>query len=372
MLKKIFLITILLFTFFTQLTFAAEQTFQELISVLEDAQQQSDENKDTDFNGIYENKIERAEFELDQARDEFPIEAARYDYENKEEKVNSQAQEMKDEWQGHIDWLYSKVEELKKQEEIIQQQADNALDYADSLPEGKAQDEAYAKAEILDEELEKKLEEIQQQVNDTQKKADDAQQILDDDIEKKLSESDDEKKVLSQALMEWDFKEKKEWYALNAEIAQEEYEEAIKNNPECNLSPCKELKIDAESAQEEYQKAKDDYDDSTESKDDISSRGYMINVNDISPWKKVESWDTVKMSINRTLGTVIQSLMMLLWSLALLIMTVGAGFIILHHGQDELLSKWKTIFMSWVYALVVALGSYYLVAILRFLLFTGN
>jgi len=50
-------------------------------------------------------------------------------------------------------------------------------------------------------------------------------------------------------------------------------------------------------------------------------------------------------------------------------MSVGAGYMILHHGQDELLSKGKAIFMSGVYALVVALGSYYLVAIFRFILF---
>jgi hypothetical protein len=84
---------------------------------------------------------------------------------------------------------------------------------------------------------------------------------------------------------------------------------------------------------------------------------------------KVDKNNDTKQNVNYALGTIIQTLMIALWSLALLIMTVGAGYIVLHHGQDELLSKWKSIFMSWVYALVVALSSYYLVAIFRYILF---
>jgi uncharacterized Tic20 family protein len=81
---------------------------------------------------------------------------------------------------------------------------------------------------------------------------------------------------------------------------------------------------------------------------------------------------TAKENINYTLSTIIQTMMVLLWSLALLVMTIGAGYIVLHHGQDELLSKWKSIFMSWIYALIVALSSYYLIAIFRYILFQWN
>lgn len=125
-------------------------------------------------------------------------------------------------------------------------------------------------------------------------------------------------------------------------------------------------------AQTNYQTAKDSYAKSDESENNITSAGYKISVNDISPGMAVEKWNTVNQSINKTLGKIIQSMMVLLWSLALLIMTIGAWFMILHHGQDELLSKWKSIFMSWVYALIVALSSYYLIAIFRYILFTGN
>ena len=101
---------------------------------------------------------------------------------------------------------------------------------------------------------------------------------------------------------------------------------------------------------------------------DLTSPGFTIHVNDISPGMDVQGSNTSEV-INYALWTIIQKMMIALWSFALLIMTIGGGYIILHHWQDELLSKWKAIFMSWVYALVVALSSYYLVAIFRFILF---
>lgn len=85
-------------------------------------------------------------------------------------------------------------------------------------------------------------------------------------------------------------------------------------------------------------------------------------------WIKVD-WKNTSQVINKTLGTVIQKLMIALWVLAVLIMTIWAWYIIMYHGQDELLSKGKSIFMSGITALVVALSSYYLVAILRYILY---
>lgn len=129
-------------------------------------------------------------------------------------------------------------------------------------------------------------------------------------------------------------------------------------------------------AQNELTKAWDDlkefwdkYIASDESKWDLSSIGFQISVNDtLGVWIKVEDKKTSEV-LNRTLGTVIQKLMVALWVLSVLIMTVWAWYIILYHGQDELLSKGKSIFMAWITALVVALSSYYLVSILRFILY---
>lgn len=74
---------------------------------------------------------------------------------------------------------------------------------------------------------------------------------------------------------------------------------------------------------------------------------------------------------NMLLGTIIEKLMVALGILSVLIMTVWGGYIILYHGQDELLSKGKSIFMSWVVALVVALSSYMIVGLLRFILYNN-
>ncbi len=81
-------------------------------------------------------------------------------------------------------------------------------------------------------------------------------------------------------------------------------------------------------------------------------------------WGK-STWEWV----NNVFGTVIQKLMVALWALSVLIMTVGGWYIILYHGQDELLSKGKSIFMSGVIALIVALSSYLIVGLLRFILY---
>jgi hypothetical protein len=96
----------------------------------------------------------------------------------------------------------------------------------------------------------------------------------------------------------------------------------------------------------------------------------MIWVKDITPWGDNLEWDDREQVINNFFGNLIQTLMIWLGSLALLIMTIWAWYMILAHGQDELLSKWKSIFMSWIISLVVALTSYYLVAFVRFLLYS--
>jgi len=82
-------------------------------------------------------------------------------------------------------------------------------------------------------------------------------------------------------------------------------------------------------------------------------------------WSNTSEWANV------LLGTIIQKLMVALGVLSVLIMTVGWGYIILYHGQDELLSKGKSIFMSWIIALVIALSSYMIVGLLRFILYNN-
>lgn len=143
--------------------------------------------------------------------------------------------------------------------------------------------------------------------------------------------------------------------------------DSLKNSTNTGDNPS--LSPEWQNAKENQTQAeKEAYDNSKDSAWDITSRWFTINVGDISPWMGVK-WSTTKENVNYLLWTIIQNLMIALWSIALLIMTVWAGFMLLYFGQDEQLSKWKKIFMSWVYSLIVALSAYYIVSIVRYLLY---
>lgn len=104
----------------------------------------------------------------------------------------------------------------------------------------------------------------------------------------------------------------------------------------------------------------------------INSKNFEISVWNITPGWNSLIQNSTEETVNYTLSTIIEKLMIGLGSLSLLIMTIWAWYMIIYHGQDELLSKWKYIFMSWVIALVVALSSYYMVSLLRYLLYSWN
>jgi hypothetical protein len=145
-----------------------------------------------------------------------------------------------------------------------------------------------------------------------------------------------------------------------------------KQNAACNSdsgwSACSAAKAKYEKALTDAKELKEAYLKTDEAKKDITTRVFTINVNKITPGMKVK-WGSLEETVNFALGTIIQKLMIGLGSLSILIMTVGAWYIVLHNWQDELLNKWKSIFMSWIYAMIVALTSYYLITIVRYLLY---
>ena len=109
----------------------------------------------------------------------------------------------------------------------------------------------------------------------------------------------------------------------------------------------------------------------TDSKNDISNPDFIIEVDKLFPW--VKTWGQTE-DINQTAGiliwTAIQKLMILLWFLSLAIMVVWTAYIVAYHGQDELLTKWKSMFVAGLSAMVIALLSYYIISLLRFVLFS--
>ena len=103
--------------------------------------------------------------------------------------------------------------------------------------------------------------------------------------------------------------------------------------------------------------------------DCIEKPSMMIDTSLFSVWWNGLKQGNAKDTINFVLGSVIQKLMIALWVLALLIMTYGAWLIIIHHGEDEYLSKGKNIFIAGITSLVIALSSYYLVNMIAYILY---
>ena len=100
----------------------------------------------------------------------------------------------------------------------------------------------------------------------------------------------------------------------------------------------------------------------------INTPDFIIDVSTLTPGLSASDSNTTE-NANTLLGVVIQTLLWALTSISVLIMVVWAGYMILYNGQDELLSKWKSIFISGVIATAIALTSYYLVDLLRNILF---
>lgn len=101
----------------------------------------------------------------------------------------------------------------------------------------------------------------------------------------------------------------------------------------------------------------------------IDKESYMFDTQEFFGFWNKSSLNNSEQAANFLLGTLIEKLMVALWILSVLIMTVWGWYIVMYHGQDELLSKGKSIFNAGVIALVVALSSYMLVGLLRFILY---
>lgn len=107
----------------------------------------------------------------------------------------------------------------------------------------------------------------------------------------------------------------------------------------------------------------------------LCSEKFEISISTILPFwdkswiKKSEWW---KKTAESLVVVITQKLMTALWIIALLIMTVWGGYMVFYHWQDELLSKWKKIFMSWIIALIVALSSSILVKFVAYIIFSIN
>ena len=105
-----------------------------------------------------------------------------------------------------------------------------------------------------------------------------------------------------------------------------------------------------------------------DSKDCINSPNFEISVWTFGSTTLIDE-DSAGGTVNNILMTVLEKLILIFWACAIFIMTIGAWYMIIYHGQDEFLSKWKSIFMSGIIALVVALSAWIIVRLFSFLLY---
>ena len=102
---------------------------------------------------------------------------------------------------------------------------------------------------------------------------------------------------------------------------------------------------------------------------DITDTSFTIDVGTITPGWSTLIKDGAGETVENILAITLNKLIVVFWVAAVFIMTIGAGYMIIYHGQDELLSKWKSIFFSWIIALVVALSAGIIVNLFTYLLY---
>ena len=104
----------------------------------------------------------------------------------------------------------------------------------------------------------------------------------------------------------------------------------------------------------------------------IASPEFTVSVATFSPFWTGLSWGGTRGNVDNLLARVLNALILFIWVAAIFFMTIGAGYMIIYHGQDELLSKWKTIFTAWLIAIVVALSAWIIVRLFVVLLYGSS
>ena len=95
----------------------------------------------------------------------------------------------------------------------------------------------------------------------------------------------------------------------------------------------------------------------------------MIDVNTIAPWGSEFIGQTTQETVENVLLTVLEKLIVMFGVVALVFMTLSAWYMIIYNGQDELLTKWKTMFSASLISLVIALLAGLMVRLLIYLLY---
>ncbi|MDA9129319.1 hypothetical protein N9J72_02480 [Candidatus Gracilibacteria bacterium] len=103
----------------------------------------------------------------------------------------------------------------------------------------------------------------------------------------------------------------------------------------------------------------------------ITSADFKISVGAITPGgtSLINEQTGTEGTVDNILTEILNKLILVFGAFSILIMTIGAGYMIIYHGQDEFLSKGKSIFISGIIALAVALSAGLIVQLFTILLY---
>ncbi len=102
---------------------------------------------------------------------------------------------------------------------------------------------------------------------------------------------------------------------------------------------------------------------------DISKTSFKLDVCDFTPGGCELVSSNAETTIDNVLERLLTRLIIGIGTIALLVMTIGAGMMILYAGEDERLTRWKTIFTGWLIAVALALLSWLMVQLVAFLIY---
>lgn len=107
------------------------------------------------------------------------------------------------------------------------------------------------------------------------------------------------------------------------------------------------------------------------SSSDFSKTDFWISVSDFSPLSAtLIPWDTLADKADNLLLTVIELLMVAIWVVSLLVVSIWAWYMIFYNWKEEFLTKWRNMIYTWLLALIIALCSFYIINLVRYILYT--
>lgn len=106
--------------------------------------------------------------------------------------------------------------------------------------------------------------------------------------------------------------------------------------------------------------------------DDFAKDTFTVKVWDIiwNIWPQNIDWSTLEDKTNNLLIQVIEILMVAIWVIALFVVSVWAWYMIIYNWNEEFLKKWRNMIYTGFLALFIALSSYYLMNLVRYILYS--